>query len=178
MAVNRSAAPGPVVPVLVYANVGQAIEWLSAAFGFRERFRYGPEGSPAGAQLAVGEGSVFLTSPRVGQSPKWKDRAEFRPPRRGEISHSVCVHVDDVDRHYEQAKRYGVRIFSAPETHPFGERQYTAEDLEGHRWTFTQSVADVAPEAWGGKSANHSNESSGKSSEAQPTRCSQAGDDS
>jgi uncharacterized glyoxalase superfamily protein PhnB len=37
------------------------------------------------------------------------------------------------------------------ETYPFGERQYTVDDPGGHRWTFTQSVADVAPEEWGGQ---------------------------
>ena len=31
---NRSAAPGPVVPTLVYGNVGEAIEWLCNAFGW------------------------------------------------------------------------------------------------------------------------------------------------
>ena len=153
MVVNRSAAPGAVVPVLVYANVGGAIDWLCRAFGFVERLRYGPDGNPDGAQLSVGEGAVFLTKPRVGQSPKWADQAEFRPPRPDEVTHSVAVHVDDVDWHYERAKGFGARILSPPETHPFGERQYTAEDLCGHRWTFSQSVADVAPEAWGGKQA-------------------------
>jgi len=152
MIANRSAAPGSAVPVLVYGNVGRAIDWLSGAFGFVERFRYGPDGNPDGAQLTVGQGSVFLTSPRIGQSPQWDDRAELRPPRPNEVTHSVAVPVEDVDRHYAHAKRYGVHTFSPPETHPFGERQYTAEDLEGHRWTFTQSVADVAPETWGGKS--------------------------
>ena len=133
MVANRSAAPGPVVPTLVYADVGKAINWLCDAFGFTERFRYGPAGRPAGAQLAVGRGSVFLTSPRKGQSPEWADRAELRPPRPNEVTHSLGVHVDDVDRHYEQAKRRGARILNPPETYPFGERQYTAEDLDGHR---------------------------------------------
>ena len=32
---------------------------------------------------------------------------------------------------------------------PFGVRQYTAIDPGGHRWTFSQNIADVAPEAWG-----------------------------
>ena len=44
----------------------------------------------------------------------------------------------------------GARVLTEPTTHPFGERQYTAEDIGGHRWTFSQSVADVDPEAWGG----------------------------
>ena len=26
-------------------------------------------------------------------------------------------------------------------------------DLGGHRWTFTQAIADLAPENWGGTSA-------------------------
>jgi hypothetical protein len=34
---------------------------------------------------------------------------------------------------------------------PFVERQYTVEDSRGHRWTFSQSIADVAPEAWGAR---------------------------
>ena len=37
-----------------------------------------------------------------------------------------------------------------PTDFPYGERQYTAEDPSGHRWTFSQTLADVAPEEWGG----------------------------
>jgi len=39
-----------------------------------------------------------------------------------------------------------------PADYPYGERQYTAEGLAGHCWTFSQSIADVAPEEWGGTS--------------------------
>jgi hypothetical protein len=35
---------------------------------------------------------------------------------------------------------------------PFGELQYTVEDLVGHQWTFSETVADMAPEEWGGES--------------------------
>ena len=150
MITNRSAALGPVAPTLVYVNVGKAINWLCETFGFTEKLRYGPENHPDGAQLIIGEGSVSLTSARVGQSADWDDRAELRPPRPNEVSHLVSVRVADVDRHYEQVRSRGARILHPPETYPFGERQYTAEDLEGHRWSFSQSVADVAPEAWGG----------------------------
>ena len=37
-----------------------------------------------------------------------------------------------------------------PTDFPYGERQYAAEDPFAHRWTFTETLADVAPEAWGG----------------------------
>jgi hypothetical protein len=40
----------------------------------------------------------------------------------------------------------GAPIVSSPADYPYGERQYTAEDLAGHRWTFTQAIADLAPD--------------------------------
>ena len=45
------------------------------------------------------------------------------------------------------------RISSPLTTYPFGERQYSAQDPFGHRWTFSQSVADVDPRDWGGSLA-------------------------
>jgi uncharacterized glyoxalase superfamily protein PhnB len=50
--------------------------------------------------------------------------------------------VDDVDR--------AARILQPPTGYPYGERRYTAQDVAGHRWTFSQTIADVAPEEWGG----------------------------
>jgi uncharacterized glyoxalase superfamily protein PhnB len=31
----------------------------------------------------------------------------------------------------------------------YGERQYGAEDHEGHHWLFSKHVRDVSPEEWG-----------------------------
>ena len=64
------------------------------------------------------------------------------------------VNVAGVDSHFMRVKQRRAHIFSPPENHPFGERQYIVEDPGGHRWTFSQSVADAAPEDWGGKSAH------------------------
>jgi len=61
------------------------------------------------------------------------------------------VHVDDLEAHFEHASQRGARILKSPADMPFGERQYTAEDPWGHRWTFSQSIADVALEAWGAR---------------------------
>jgi uncharacterized glyoxalase superfamily protein PhnB len=38
-----------------------------------------------------------------------------------------------------------------PTDFEYGERQYAAEDPEGHHWTFSETLDDVAPETWGGK---------------------------
>ena len=140
MIVNRSAPRATVVPILVYEDVAKAIDWLCETFGFRERIRAaGPGGRVTHAQLQVGEGAVMLG----------REGAEFRRPRPNEVSQYVVVHVDNVDQHFTRARQSGARIVKSPADMPFGERQYTAEDIEGHRWTFSQSIADVAPEDWG-----------------------------
>jgi uncharacterized glyoxalase superfamily protein PhnB len=142
--VNRSAPRATVVPVLVYEDVGKAIDWLCATFGFKERLRAaGPGGSIAHAQLDIGEGAVMLG----------RQGGEFAPPRANEVNQYVHVHVDDVDKHFEHARQCGARILKSPADMPFGERQYSVEDVGGHRWTFSQSIADVPPEVWGATTA-------------------------
>jgi uncharacterized glyoxalase superfamily protein PhnB len=138
--VNRSAPTATVVPVLVYEDVAMAIGWLCEAFGFSERLRAArPDGGIMHAQLSIREGAVMLGAPG----------AQFTPPHSNDVNQYVIVHVEDVDRHFEHAKRFGARIVQTPADMPFGERVYTAEDLGGHRWTFSQSIADVPLEHWG-----------------------------
>ena len=139
--INRSAPRATVVPILVYEDVAKAIDWLCDTFGFTERLRVEGGGSVAHAQLAIAEGAVMLGRPG----------GEFRPPRPNEVSQYVTVHVEDVDGHFEHAQQRGARILKSPADMPFGERQYTVEDPWGHRWTFSQSIADVPLEAWGAR---------------------------
>ena len=122
---------GVVIPVLGYPDVGEAVDWLCGAFGFSERWRAGNHR----AQIAVGDGAVAVT--------------ERQSASRSEI----MVRIEDADRHHERARRFGAHIVQPPADYPYGERQYTAEDLAGHRWTFSESIADVAPEEWGGTSS-------------------------
>ena len=140
--INRSAPSATVVPILVYEDVAKAIDWLCHTFGFMERLRAAfPDGSVTHAQLAISEGAIMLG----------RQGGEFRPPRPNEVSQYVTVHVENVDEHYEHARERGARILKPPADMPFGERQYTVDDPWGHRWTFSQSVADVAPESWGAR---------------------------
>jgi uncharacterized glyoxalase superfamily protein PhnB len=137
---NRSIPASTVIPVLIYPDVRQAVDWLAKAFGFTERVRIGEDHR---SQLSVGDGAVILGDVRN----------ERRPPRPGEVTHSVIVRVEDAHAHCEHARAHGARIVSEPTDYPYGERQYTAEDHAGHQWTFSQTLTDVAPEEWGGISA-------------------------
>jgi uncharacterized glyoxalase superfamily protein PhnB len=40
---NRSIPSATVIPVLIYPDVREAVDWLSAAFGFSERVRIGED---------------------------------------------------------------------------------------------------------------------------------------
>jgi uncharacterized glyoxalase superfamily protein PhnB len=138
---NRSIPAATVIPVLAYPDVREAADWLCAAFGFVERV-FVPDNHRA--QLSFGDGAVIAAD--AG--------ADRRPPRDGEVTHGVLVRVDDARAHCERARDHGARILDEPIDHEFGERQYNAADPWGHRWTFSQTLADMAPEEWGGVSAS------------------------
>jgi uncharacterized glyoxalase superfamily protein PhnB len=133
---NRSVPPGPVIPFLYYEDVPRAIEWLCGAFGFTEHLRTPPEedGSIHLAQLNAGEGSVMLRTLEPGEAARTQD---------------ILVRIEDADAHCQRARAYGARIVGEPHSCEFGERQYSAEDLGGHHWTFSQTIADVDPNEWG-----------------------------
>jgi uncharacterized glyoxalase superfamily protein PhnB len=138
---NRSIPSATVIPVLIYPDVRDAVDWLEKAFGFAERVRIGEDHR---SQLSYGEGAVI-----VGDV-----RGDRRPPRAGEVTHSVMVRVEDAHAHCQHARAHGARIVDEPRDFEYGERQYTAEDPAGHQWTFSQTLTDVAPEEWGGISVS------------------------
>ncbi len=135
---NRSIPSAAVVPVLIYPDVREAVAWLTDAFGFAERLQIGESHR---SQLSVGDGGAVI----VGDV-----RHERRPPRAGEVTHSVMVRVDDARAHCERARSHGARILMEPTDFEYGERQYSAEDPSGHQWTFSETLDDVDPASWGG----------------------------
>ncbi len=146
---NRTMPDATVIPELVYSDVGAACDWLCRVFGFSERWRAGDHR----AQLAYGDGALVVMETRVGASGEPSEGVQAAPEPEGRMSHAVMVRVSDADSHHAHAVQHGARILAAPRDFPYGERQYSALDPDGHRWTFSQSIADLAPEEWGGRTA-------------------------
>ncbi len=140
---NRSMPSSVIIPVLNYPDVREAVEWLCRTFGFVERLRIADHR----AQLSFGQGEIVVAE--RGKNPAAGD-SETSGSRTTQITHSIMVRVLDVDAHYEQATQSGARIISPPTDYPYGERQYSAEDIGGHLWTFSESRGDVDPGSWGG----------------------------
>lgn len=131
---NRSIPPCPVIPVLRYPDPGAAADWLGKAFGFTVRLRIANHR----IQMHAGEGCCTLAEGTT-------------------VPNNACmiqIRVEDAKKHCEQARRAGARILTEPADHPFGERQYTAADFYGHQWNFTETIADIEPESWGGTSVS------------------------
>ena len=74
--------------------------------------------------------------------------------REGDVvpNHSIIVQVriEDALSHCARARQAGATILTQPTDHMYGERQYDAQDFYGHRWDFTETIADVEPRSWGG----------------------------
>ena len=134
---NRSIPSSGVVPILVYPDVRAAVAWLEAAFGFVERVQIGEDHR---SQLIAGDGAVI-----VGDV-----RGDRMPPREGEETHSVLVRVDDAQAQFDRAVAHGAEVIHEPIDYEYGERQCEVADLAGHRWIFSETLADVDPASWGG----------------------------
>jgi uncharacterized glyoxalase superfamily protein PhnB len=138
MAKNPPENMPRVAPYLLYEDVAAALEWLSRAFGFRERVRIpGPDGKPSHAEMEIADGVVMMGHP----GPEYRN-----PKRLGQTTGFVHVYVADVDAHYRRAKEAGAKIIEAPADQFYGDRRYGAEDPEGHQWYFATHVRDVSPE--------------------------------
>jgi uncharacterized glyoxalase superfamily protein PhnB len=130
MRFNRSVPPCVVIPVLIYPDPGAAADGLSKTFGFAIRLRIANHR----IQMMAGDGCFTIAEGNAVPNN----------------SHIVQVRIEDARDHRERARRNGAIIVTEPQDQPYGERQYNAQDFYDHRWDFTETTTDVAPEEWSG----------------------------
>ena len=142
-----------VSPSVFYDDAAAALAWLVEAFGFELRLKVeGPAGEIMHSELTFGGGLVM-----VGAVARREGR---KSPRAigGANTQSIMIFVDDADAHAAHARAHGAKILAEPHTEDYGEewwsdRSYEAEDLEGHRWWFTQRIR--SPKVPPPKTAKH-----------------------
>ncbi|MGZ8832330.1 MAG: VOC family protein [Thermoanaerobaculia bacterium] len=122
-----------ITPYLLYEDVGGALKFLFKAFGFRKHGRamLGPDGKPKHASMKLGDDFIMMGCP----GSKYKN-----PKRLGQATQSLYVNVDNVDKHFERARKAGATILEEPGDTFYGQRRYGAEDPEGHQWYFAQEI--------------------------------------
>ena len=122
-----------IAPYLGYEDGDAALEFLAKAFGFTEQFKmHMPDGSLGHAEMDLDDSGIMLGCPGP----------HHRSPRREGRPSDVLVHVyvDDVDAHFARAAAAGATILEEPADQPYGDRRYTAADLDGHRWMFATHI--------------------------------------
>ena len=127
-----------IIPVLTYQDLPAAHDFLVNAFGFKAGgVSHNAEGQPIHGEIQAGDTTIRLH----------KEMAEHQleSPRVSDVANSgLFVQVDDVDAHYERARAAGATLDSEPVDQPYGQREYGARDLEGHRWWFASPAAGPA----------------------------------
>jgi uncharacterized glyoxalase superfamily protein PhnB len=111
---------------LYYEDPAAAARWLARVFQLGSRSGIPAEGEDAPwIELHHGDVAILLfglDGQTVAHSP---------------VTHAPWVYVDDLDAHFAHTESAGATIVSGIEQQGF--RAYTAEDLEGRRWTFAQA---------------------------------------
>ena len=95
---NRSVPVDTLLPHVNYRNLGEAMTWLSKAFGFEEHYRYGD--GPSAGQMWAGKGAIQVRQARDGQKS---------PGQLGYGTQSLTLIVDDVDDPRGRARVRGIR---------------------------------------------------------------------
>jgi uncharacterized glyoxalase superfamily protein PhnB len=125
--------PDPqVVPYLLYADAGQALDWLVKVFAFTVRARDdNSDGTVRHAELLLdGGGVIMLGCPG----------AEFRGPGKvGAVTQLLCITISDLPAHRERARAAGATV-SEIGIRANRARSYTVDDPEGHRWYFSEPL--------------------------------------
>ena len=92
------------------------------------------------AEMAHDGGVVMIGS-------EWADWTRSPASLGGKNTQRVHVRIErGIDEHCARARQAGARIVMEPADQFYGDRTYTAADLEGHYWTFSQPVRNVSNE--------------------------------
>jgi uncharacterized glyoxalase superfamily protein PhnB len=122
-----------VIPGHRYRNAPAAIEWLCKVFGFERHAVYeGENGAIAHAELTLGNGMIMLGSGKDDESGRG-----FKSPEElgGVETCSLYIVVADADAAHARAVAAGAVVTSPLHDTPYGSRDFTVKDPEGHTWS-------------------------------------------
>jgi uncharacterized glyoxalase superfamily protein PhnB len=121
-----------IFPTLRYRDPKSAISWLEQAFQFQQHFVADEGGQVVHAQLRIGDDLVMLGPDHAD------DKYDMHSPLELNGTNQ-CVYIaldGDVDEACERARAAGATIVTDPYDTPYGSREFSCKDPEGHVWSF------------------------------------------
>ncbi len=124
--------PDAIYPTLRYRDPARAIKWLCDALGFAVHFVAEDGGQVVHAQIRRGNSLIFL-----GPDHADDKYGMHSPLALNGTNQCVCIATsEDIDAHCERARTAGAEIVTEPYHTPYGAREYSCRDFEGHIWCF------------------------------------------
>ncbi len=118
-----------------YTKPATAARWLADVFGFESPDPL-PEGDDPLPETEHGHPWIEF---RIGNSSLMIFKSDpSTKAGRDSRTHVPWVYVADIESHYQRALERGAAIVDKLSS-PWGLPLYTADDLEGHHWTFAQA---------------------------------------
>jgi len=122
------------ISILVYADLEVAYEFLVRVFGLGPgQLTRTEDGTVVHGELQAGDGVVWL-------HPEAEAFGLASPRKLGATTATMAVMVDDVDAHFRHVKAEGAQVDYEPVDQPYGYREYSARDSEGHLWSFMKPL--------------------------------------
>ena len=135
-----ATAPRPAfISAIIYKDNRAALNRLQKAFGFEvSEVLTDANDNIVHAEMKHRDGVVMI-------GHEWADWTKSPASLSGKNTQRIIVRIDSgIDEHCAQARRAGAIIAKEPADEFYGERSYIAVDLDGHHWTFSQTIKQVS----------------------------------
>ena len=125
--------------IVFYRDPQAALDWLENAFGFvRSMVVTDDTGNLMHAEMRFANAYIIVDS-------EWAEHIASPLSVARTPSRSICA--CRATSMVQRARVAGAVILQEPEDQFYGARTYRAIDLEGHMWTFSQTVRHVSEQA-------------------------------
>ncbi|MFD9897370.1 VOC family protein [Mesorhizobium sp. NPDC059025] len=124
-----------------YRDPWAALEWLDRVFGFRRSMLVtDPSVRLVHCEMRFADAYIVVDH-------EWADDIASPVWVGGKNTQRVYLKLPaGLDEYCEQARLAGAEILQEPADQFYGERTFRARDLEGHVWTFAQTVRLISRE--------------------------------
>ena len=128
---REPARPPALTPYIVVSDARRAMDWYAEVFGAQRRgeLHVNADGTIGHAEVGIGDAVLMFAE----ASDLWPDVPVRAPDSPATFSHTLHLHVDDVDASTERARRSGASVEREPVDQPYG-RGSVIVDPFGHRW--------------------------------------------